>query len=351
MAVTQKDIAAHLNVSPPTVSRSLRNDPAISPAVRGRVLDAASRLGYFARAGRSPSSSHRTSENRKSRTSTTLGVLIKYEKNRVNDIHERMLAGLSDAAVSLDVGLMVHYVRDEQLPKLLDKGHTPALLRRPEVEGLVLLNDYPHELVAQLSQRWPCVSVTFAYHDLPVDTIEVDPNAGMVKLAEHLHDRGHRRIGFIRSATGHGWSHARFAGYAEAMSRLGLEFDPDHVIDATGSESVKTSNAMARRMQAGVTAWMAANDRLAHHVADGLARTHQLHAGRHYALTGFDLRALMPAFPWRLTTIEAPFEQMGANALRRLRGRLELPTEAPQAKLIRGQFIEGETTPTIDITH
>jgi len=346
MAVTQKEIAEHLNVSAPTVSRSLRNDPSISAALRGRVLDTASRLGYFSGSGRRRMDATRgQGSHGQADATTTMGVLVKYEQGRVNDIHERMLAGLSDAAGALDAALMTHYVRPEQLPTLLDKSHAPAMFRRPDLDGIVLLNHYPREIVAELSQRWPCASVTFAYHDLPVDAVEVDPIAGMVQLVEHLRARGYERIGFIRSAMGQGWSHARFAGYAEALSRLGLPLEPANVIDTSGSASPEHMQAFADRLRAGVNAWMGASDMLAHHFANDLAQAHGLRAGRDYALTGFDYRTMAPAQPRRLTTIEAPFEHMGGAALRRLRDRLDLPADPPRAILLRGRLIEGDTTP------
>jgi transcriptional regulator with XRE-family HTH domain len=43
---TLRDLAAHLGVSPATVSRALRHDPRITEAVRLRVAKAAAKLGY-----------------------------------------------------------------------------------------------------------------------------------------------------------------------------------------------------------------------------------------------------------------------------------------------------------------
>ncbi len=46
--VTQQSIADEVGVSAATVSKALRNDPAIRPATRSAVLDAAEALGLLA---------------------------------------------------------------------------------------------------------------------------------------------------------------------------------------------------------------------------------------------------------------------------------------------------------------
>ena len=215
VAVTQKDIADQLRVSVATVSRSLRHDPAISTTVRGQVLQAAAELGYPVQSeqtGGPRPRKRRASRPRpagagSSAKGATFAVLVRHERVRVNTVHERMLAGLSDAAGALDAGLMIHYVREEQLASLTHERSAPAVLRRPDDDGLLLLNRYPESLVAGLAERWPCVSVTYPYHGLPIDAVEVDPNAGMLALASHLHQLGHERLGFLGSAEPRGWSH------------------------------------------------------------------------------------------------------------------------------------------------
>ena len=47
------DIAKHLGLSVTTVSYSLNNDPRIPAATKQRVLDAADKLGYTGKSGRS----------------------------------------------------------------------------------------------------------------------------------------------------------------------------------------------------------------------------------------------------------------------------------------------------------
>lgn len=46
-STNQQRIASELQLSQATVSRSLKNDPAINPETRARVLETAARLGYL----------------------------------------------------------------------------------------------------------------------------------------------------------------------------------------------------------------------------------------------------------------------------------------------------------------
>lgn len=184
--------------------------------MRGRVLETAAKMGY-----RTPQRSERRRDAR-GPSGATIGVLLRYMSGVVARGHARMLAGMSELTGAYDLTLAVHYVRDHELDSLIDPDRCPTLLRRPDIDGLILINEFPANVLDALTDRWPTVSITHAYHEHNLDSVHVDPTAGMVQLVDHLYEQGHRRIGFIADSRGRSWSHARHAGYTEALRRLGL---------------------------------------------------------------------------------------------------------------------------------
>lgn len=336
---TQKEIADQLKLSVGTVSRALRNDPSIRASTRGRVIEAAGRLGYCNRS--------RPAQGRASNVggqSTTIGVLLRYMDGEVAPGHARMLAGMSEVTGDYNITLAVHYVRDHELDELVDPVSCPTLLRRNDVEGLILLNAFPSSAIERLSERWPCVSLTHAYYGLNIDSVHVDPTTGMVELVDHLYALGHRRIGFITDSRGLSWSHARHAGYVEGLRRLGLTPDPADTLNAPDhADDGSQVRAITDRIATGVTAWMLANDRLADRVIGPLGER-RFHVPRRISLTGFDRDPLYSVGEMALTTIETPFEELGAAAARIMRNRLEHPFDRSQRLLLRGNFVKGEST-------
>ena len=93
--ITIYDIAKHLNISATTVSRGLKNHPAINKNTRKKIADAAKELGYRSNTFASSLRSNRTH---------TIGVIVP----RLNsNFMSSVLAGMEDAASRENYNLII----------------------------------------------------------------------------------------------------------------------------------------------------------------------------------------------------------------------------------------------------
>jgi LacI family transcriptional regulator len=251
-----------------------------------------------------------------------------------------MLAGISDICQARDAGLMVHYVREDQLGRLTGAVR-PHLLRPDKVGGLILVNHFPPGTVTWLADRWPCVEINHHITGLDTDIVDVDAGDGIGRLLKRLVDLGHREIGFIGDARRYTWAHARHAAFFQALNMYGLEYDPSRFARTTAKEAAELAGWLDKGIRGGVTAWMCANDGLAKNIGRELLTLGYSIPGD-VSLTGFDGTAMLPDGR-HIASISTPYEALGAAAAHRLLRRLEHPHAARPHILIPGRVVNGET--------
>ncbi|MFW5332410.1 LacI family DNA-binding transcriptional regulator [Hydrogenophaga sp. ZJX-1] len=208
--VTLADVASLAGVSPITVSRALRGEPTVAPALVAKVREAADQLRYVpdpaARALASRHSSH-------------VAVLIPMLSNTLFvDLLEAIQKTLRPAGYQTLFGI-THYDPDEEEQLLREQlQHRPA--------GL-LVTGMDHNLATkELMARSgvPCVYLM---------ELDASPDAYCVGFSQmeageamtsHLLDKGHRRIAFV-AAQLDPRTLQRAEGYRRAMRAAGA-YDP-----------------------------------------------------------------------------------------------------------------------------
>jgi DNA-binding LacI/PurR family transcriptional regulator len=177
--------------------------------------------------------------------------------------------------------------------------------------------------------------------NIPVITIE--NKDGAVMLITHLievHDR--RRIVFLRGPNGHEDSLWRERGYREALEAHNIPFDPA-LIALGGFDDEEAFASIQQMLQDGIQfdAVFAGDD----DAAAGVYRALKL-AGRlipqDVAVVGFDdvpfARYLSPA----LTTVRAPIEEVGREAVRQLKHLMD-SEQAQALTLMRTELVIRES--------
>ncbi|MFW5802665.1 MAG: LacI family DNA-binding transcriptional regulator [Verrucomicrobiota bacterium] len=336
--VTQQRIAEEVGVSVATVSKALRNDPAIRPATRSAVLDTAETLGY------EPARVHRKSGNRNGKNgqtkTSTVGVLIRNEESNSARGHVRMLAGISEMCDHVDAELLVQYFSGDRIDQLT-AGDSSSLLPRRRLNGLILLNNWPENLVAHFCDRWPVVQVNHIAHDSGSDVIETDNTDGIYRMVKRLADLGHRRLAFARDRRGYSWSHARFGAFVQAVGTLGLEYDHTSTAILNRHDRKRAAEWAMSQMNRGITACVCVNDTIAHALGDGLL-DRGIRIPDDISITGFDGEQHLRDGR-QVTSIATPFEALGSAAVHRLAHRLAHP-QTPRAHiLMTGRPLDGET--------
>jgi LacI family transcriptional regulator len=337
--VNQSQIARKLGISVATVSRALRNQAGISPSTRGKVMELAARLGYEVR---SASADDGVS------APLYVGVLLQSPSDTWNQA--AYLAGLSQVAVELNVSLVLHHMPPETCARILDPQCQPPAMRDGELAGLIFIFRWPPEVVKELSQRLPCVSIVHGVPKARVDLIDMDHRGGMELLMDRLYELGHRHIGLIGRCAELAWSRARFAGYVESLCRLDLPFHPEYVVDVAvrnledkGLPWDSYVDAVAAQVRAGVRAWMATSDWAGNAVCRGLL-DRGFRIPEDVSITGFDNSEGTTLDCPPLTTVRVPSQTMGAAALNRMVERLRNPAESPRCTLFSCSLVAGKTS-------
>jgi len=145
-------------------------------------------------------------------------------------------------------------------------------------------------------------------------SVRMDDRAAAAEMTRMLLDEGHRRIGFIRTASGHAAASHRHDGFMEAMGQAGVVVDPECVYQG--------ENTVASGMQATIallalahppSAIFAGNDDMAFGAlmaayANGL----QVPGG--LSVVGFDDTPLAESVHPPLTTVRQPVADMARLA-------------------------------------
>jgi LacI family gluconate utilization system Gnt-I transcriptional repressor len=298
--VTLQDVAREAGVSPITVSRALRGQRSVDPALVARVQAAADQLGYVpdpaARALASSRSSH-------------VVVLIPLLSNALFvDLLEAVHATLLPAGYQTLIGV-THYdpAEEEQLLRSY-MAHRPA--------GLLVTGFDRSEAARRLIQSSgvPCVhlmEVTSAEGVYSVGFSQAD--AGQA-ITEHLLARGRRHIAFVAAQLDPRVMQ-RAEGYRRALRRAGL-YDPKLELLNPARSSIALGGELfeqALQLHPDLDAIFFCNDDLAQ---GGLLAA--LRCGvavpERVAIAGFnDLAGSAEMLP-SLTTVHTPRSEIGAEA-------------------------------------
>ena len=302
--VTLADVAQAAGVSPITVSRALRGERAVDPALVERVRSAAHLLGYVpdlaARALASQRSAHVT-------------VLIPMLSNALFvDVFEAVQRSLRPAGYQTLMGV-THYNLDEEELLLREQ-----LLQRPAgllVTGLAR-SDAARALIAQ--SRVPCVHLMEMSQSPGVYSVGFSQLEAGAEMTRHLLARGRRRIAFA-AAQLDARTLQRLDGWRRELGAAGLHDAALEWLDPAPSSMALGAQMFAQimRKQPEVDAVFFCNDDLAQGALLAALRL-GIAVPQRVAVAGFnDLTGSDQMLP-PLTTVRTPRAEIGTAAARML---------------------------------
>ena len=250
---------------------------------------------------------------------------------------KELMAGLSDAAQSLDVNLLV-FAGGQLKPENSTDLSLYDLINPEMLDGLILFADLGHgveqETILHFCERFaprPMLAISMEMGDLPA--ILSDGLNGMRQAVEHLIEEHHRRrVAFIRGPVGQFEAEQRYQAYLETLQAHKIPFDPQLVVE--GDFNLESGRAAVLTLLdergAKFDAVAAANDRMAFGALDAL-QERGLQVPTDIALVGFDdvLEAQMLVVP--LTTVRQPFYASGQQAI------------SLMVSLLRGEAVPRQT--------
>ncbi|MFD1149131.1 LacI family DNA-binding transcriptional regulator [Saccharothrix hoggarensis] len=221
---------------------------------------------------------------------------------------------------------------------------------RSDVGGAILiLPPEPAEELVRLRDRGFPFVVVDPRTELPRDVASVSAAhfAGARRLMAHLVELGHRRIGIIGGPGDWQASDGRLAGYAAALSDVGVLPSPEllrHVDEPTTGNGYLVARELLDLADR-PTALVAFNDKMAVGALRA-ARERGLDVPRDVSVAGFDDLDLSRATRPELTTVRQPLQEMGRMAvtlLMRLLDRHDL--EALHVELATELVVRASTGP------
>lgn len=306
---TIADVARLAGVSKATVSRALNESPLVSAATRERVRAIAQQHGFEMNA---------TARSLSRRQSNVVALATyPYEAfgpgeklpegfvpaDRLPDTFVlEVMSGLAAGLHAQGYDLLVIQIDP------LDTGWISRYLDSGRVDGFVLMaaSCTRKHLEALQARGAPCVvwgldSTTHSY-----STVTGDSFAGGRIAANHLLDRGRRRIAFIGGPETEQEAQDRYRGYASALRAAGLDVDGSLVTYgwySAESAGARTSELLERH--ADIDAVFACSDVMAIAAIEEL-RAHGLQVPADVAVVGYDDVALAAHTDPPLTTVRQP---------------------------------------------
>jgi LacI family transcriptional regulator len=327
--VTLKAVAAHVGLSAGTVSAVLNDAPSakhIPKHTRERILAAARKLDYrpnfFARSLRK-------------RRTLTIGVIA----HEIGDGYgSSVIAGIESGARQKDYFFLTGIHRHD--PQLFERYC--RLLMQRGAEGIITVDyNLAHSLPV------PAVAIPGHVENEGVTNIVLDHRHAAELALRHLVDLGHRKIAIIRGHPESADSHYRWNAVQVVAQEIGIEFDPELVIQIDSTDSSPSVGYPCGRQliekKRPFTALFAYNDIS----AMGAIRAFQESGSRvpqDISVVGFDdIPAAAFHYP-SLTTVRQPLHKMGEIAVEILIARIDGQKDWPREISVQPEIVQREST-------
>ncbi|WEK35992.1 MAG: LacI family DNA-binding transcriptional regulator [Candidatus Pseudobacter hemicellulosilyticus] len=304
--ITIYDIAQKLSLSSATVSRALKDHPAISKNTRKRIQEAAREMGYR---------HNNFASNLRRQKTNTIGVMV-HELN--SSFITSALAGIEKVTTEAGYDLII--------------AHSSESFKKEAANALNLFHKRVDGVIASLAFDTEGLEhfKPFAEKDIPViffDRVEENTESTKViidnhrcgyEATQHLITQGCKRIVLVTASLKRNVYAQRHNGYADALSAYQIPYNPDHVLikdlsEAGGVEAAKEILRMDPRPDGAFIT----NDFSAAVCMQAL-KEQGLRIPQDIAIVGFNNDAISKIVEPRLTTIDYPGIDIGEIAARNL---------------------------------
>lgn len=214
--------------------------------------------------------------------------------------------------------------------------------------GIVLVGEVTRAFLDQLRRfNLPIVAVSARYPGLCHSVLGNEPQA-LESLVEHLHQRGHRRFGWLGGNVGLGRHEARLQALGAALARFDLTLDPRYTVKlkdgerADGADAAHALVGFAKRKDF-PTAFIAYNTLMSAGAVREFERS-GLHVPGDVSVASADFSPIATDSTPRLTAAGSNPEKLGEAAAKLV---LEGPAGADEGftdLMLPAQLFVGETT-------
>ena len=300
--ITIYDLAAKLNLSPATISRGLKDHPAINKKTKKKITDMAEAMGYR--------SNTFASNLRKSKTNT-IGVIIpRLNSHFVGSVLGAMEKVANEAGYNIIVSQSM-----ESAAKEIESTKTMFDNR---VDGLLVSLAYDTGSIEHfdkfINRGIPVIFFDRVYEDNRSVRIVIDNFKNGYDVTTHLAEQGCKRIMHITGNLKRNVYSERYDGYREALKDAGIAFNKELVLsgelnEAAGMNAAESILAM-KKMPDGI---FGANDMCTASCMYTL-KQHGVQIPGDIAIAGFNNDPISRIVEPNLTTVNYPAGEMGEIA-------------------------------------
>ncbi|QNM04800.1 LacI family DNA-binding transcriptional regulator [Qiania dongpingensis] len=331
-----KDIAAELGVSPAAVSIVINHRKGVSTETRARISAVLEEYGYSVEKKeeafsefRDKASFHRSIRFLKYKNSA---ILVEENGNFVSSI----IDSLEEECRKLGYRLVITSFGPE------NKEEIYHMVSSDPLDGIVVLGT---ELEAHDLPIFERLSVPVILVDTPapghsLNCVTMNNEEIVEKAMDYFFSLGHRDIGYLHSSMNTGNFSARFQGYQNAVSRLGLSQAEERIYCLTPSMA-GAYQEMSRLLDQGADlppALLADNDMIALGCSRAL-KDKGFRLPQDYSIVGIDDISFSAICAPPLTSVRVPCKELGAQAVQLLHYKLKNPGTAPAKILVSGELI------------
>jgi len=305
------DIAEALSLSPATISRGLKDHPAIKKDTKKRIQDKAREMGY---------QHNLFASNLRRNKTNTIGVIVP----RLNSYFmSAVIAGMEKVANEAGYNLVI----SQSLESMKKEIMNVKTMFNNRVDGLLVSAAYDTEEVEHfqifLNKGIPLIFFDRIL-DLPQCTsIVIDNSKAGHEVTEHLIKNGCKRIVHITASQKRNVYADRMRGYKQALADHGIAFDENLVFynNLSDQAGIEVADAI-KRMNPRPDAIFSANDSCAVSCIRELKYS-GIKIPDDIAVAGFNNDPLSKVIEPNLTTVNYPGQEMGEVAASILIRRLD----------------------------
>jgi len=300
--VTIYDIAKKLDLSPATISRGLKDHPAIKKDTRKKIKDTAAKMGYR---------HNLFAGNLRSRKTNTIGIIIP----RLDSYFmSTVISGMEKVANEKGYNLIISQSQ-EKFEREIASANT---MYNSRVDGLLASLAYDTENInhfnALLKKQIPVIFFDRVVAHPNCTNILIDNEKAGYDAVAHLLSQDCKRILYIGGNLKRNVYADRLKGYKTALAEKGISFDESLVIvnslnEAAGVDAAKRALQMSERPD-GI---FAANDTSAVACIQELKQS-GIRVPEDIAVAGFNNDPISRIIEPNLTTINYPGHEMGEIA-------------------------------------
>lgn len=330
MTVTLHELARAAGVSVSTASRALtRGNHPVNEETRQRIVALAEELGYRP---------NLIARGLRTERTFTIGIIV---DNIISPFSPTIIRGIQDYLQQHHYFSVI--INADWNPESETKAIHDLISR--SIDGVILVESWVRGAnpTLDLAEK-PYVFVHRLFSRSDRNSVMVDDNYGARLAVDHLAALGHRRIAFIGGPADWDASANRLAGYQEALSRWGLEYDPSLVQGGDWElQSGVASTQAFLSLSDPPTAIVAANDLMALGAIYTIQET-GLRVPEDIAVVGYDDREIASLSRPTITTVTLPCYEMGQASARMLLSLLDNRDKPGEPVMTRGRLIVRESS-------